>query len=119
MSFDASLLLPRGSDEIKDRSMLQMALVADVATDAVDGLVLEEGVGTPQRIVVVVKDAFGGTRLTVGYVYSYFEFASTKRWSDAEWKKIIYNGDAAARKQQGVAPPTWYSKFLRNAGGAP
>jgi hypothetical protein len=118
-SFDASLLLPRDVISITDRSLLQMALVADVATDAVSGQVLEEGVGTPQRIIVVVKDAFGGTRLTVGYVYSWFEFSSTKRWSDAEWKKIIYDGDEKSRALQGVMPPAWYSTFSKNAGGAP
>src|SRR5208337_3817318 len=52
-SFDRTLLLPRGADVIKDPSLLQMALVADIATDAVGGQVLEEGVGTPQRIIVV------------------------------------------------------------------
>jgi hypothetical protein len=118
-SFDRPLLLPRGADEIKDPSELQMALVADVATDGVDGLVLEEGVGTPQRILVMVKDAFGGTRLTVGYVYSWYEFPSKNRWNDAEWKKIVYGGDEKARKQQGVTPPSWYSQFRKNAGGAP
>lgn len=118
-NFDSTLLLPRGADEIKDRSLLQMALVADVATDAVSGRVLEEGIGTPQRIIVVVKDAFGGTRLTVGYVYSWFEFASNRRWSDSEWKKIIYDGDEKTREQQGVVPPSWYSTFSKNAGGAP
>ena len=118
-SFDRSLLLPRGSDEIKDPSLLQMALVADVATDAVSGRVLEEGIGTPQRIIVVVKDAFGGTRLTVGYVYSWYEFISNRRWNDAEWKKIIYSGSERTRKLQGVTPPAWYSTFAKNASGAP
>ncbi len=116
-SFDSSLLLPRGADIIKDQSLLQMALIADVATDAVSGQVLEEGIGTPQRIIVVVKDASGGTRLTVGFVYSWFEFSSTRRWSDAEWKKIIYGGDEQTRKQQGITPPSWYSNFLKTAGG--
>jgi len=120
-SFDNSLLLPRDAAIIsdRDRSLLQMALVADVATDAVNGRVLEEGVGTPQRIIVVVKDAFGGTRLTVGYVYSWFEFISSRRWNDTEWKKVIYDGDEQTRKQQGVTPPDWYSAFSRNASGAP
>jgi hypothetical protein len=68
---------------------------------------------------VVVKDAFGGTRLTVGYVYSWYEFTAKKRWSDAEWKKIIYGGDEKTREQEGVAPPNWYSKIRKNAGGAP
>jgi hypothetical protein len=96
-----------------------MALVADVATDNVSGRVLEEGIGTPQRMIVVIKDAFGGTRLTVGYVYSWFEFISRWRYSDSEWKKIIYGGDEKIRKQQGITPPDWYSTFSKNAGEAP
>jgi hypothetical protein len=120
-SFDASLLLPRGTypGSITDRSLLRMALVADVATDAVGGQALEEGIGTPQRIIVVVKDAYGGTRLTVGYVYSWFEFNSGKRWSDSQWRKAIYGGDEKAREQQGIKPPDWYSTFSKNASGAP
>jgi hypothetical protein len=118
-SFNAPLLLPRGADIIKDPTLLQMALVADVATDNVNGLVLEEGLGTPQRITVVVKDAFGGTRLTVGYVYSWYEFSSRKRWNDAEWKKMIYGEGEMTREQQGVTPPDWYSEFRKNSGGAP
>jgi hypothetical protein len=116
--FDRPLLLPRGLDEIKDPSELQMALIADVATDAVDGRVLEVATGIPQRIAVVVKDAYGGTRLTVGYVYSWYEFPSTKRWADSEWKKIIYTEDGGARKQNGAEPPGWYAMFLKNPGGA-
>jgi len=117
-SFDASLLLPRGAEVITDHALLRMALVADVATDAVAGRVLEEGIGTPQRIVVVAKDASGGTRLTVGYVYSWFEFTPNRRWSDTEWKKIIYDSDANTRKQQGITPPDWYSTFSKTASGA-
>src|SRR5215469_10480691 len=117
-SFDSTLLLPRDANEIRDPSFLQMALVADVATDAVQGRVLEEGIGTPQKIIVVVKDASGGTRLTVGFVYSWFEFASDKRWSDSEWKKPIYSGDEKARRQQGITPPSWYSIFAKGSAGA-
>jgi hypothetical protein len=95
-----------------------MALVADVATDAVAGRVLEEGIGTPQRIVVIVNDVFGGTRLTVGFVYSWFEFAPQRRWNDSEWKSVIYDGDANTRKQQGIAPPDWYSMFSKYPRGA-
>lgn len=116
--FGRPLLLPRGLDEIGDRSELQMALIADIATDAVQGRVLEVATGTPQRITVVVKDAYGGTRLTVGYVYSWYEFPSTQRWADSEWKKIVYTEDSAARKQNRVELPSWYSSFLKNSGGA-
>ncbi|HXX44628.1 MAG TPA: DUF3160 domain-containing protein [Candidatus Acidoferrales bacterium] len=115
--FNEPLLLPRGADEISDRSELQMALIADVATDAVEGRVLEVATGTPQRITVVVKDAYGGTRLTIGYVYSWYEFPSNKRWADSEWKKIVYTEGGTARKQSGVEPPSWYSTFVKNAGG--
>jgi Protein of unknown function (DUF3160) len=115
--FDRPLLLPRGVDEIRDPSELQMALIADVATDAVGGRVLEIATGTPQRITVVVKDAYGGTRLTVGSVYSWYEFPGSKRWADSEWKKVIYTEDPEARKQNGVQPPSWYSIFMKNSGG--
>lgn len=115
--FDRPLLLPRGVDVISDPSDLQMALIADVATDAVDGRVLEVATGAPQQITVVVKDAYGGTRWAVGYVYSWYEFPSGKRWADSEWKKVVYTEDGAARKQNGVAPPIWYSMFLKSPGG--
>ena len=117
-SFDSTLLLPRDANVIADPSYLQMALIADVASDAVEGRVLEDGTGAPQRIIVLVKDASGGTRLTVGYVYSWFEFAAMKRWNDFEWKKIIYSSNENERKQQGIKPPVWYSKFLKSANGA-
>ena len=117
-SFGRELLLPEGAEVIGDASELQMALVADIATDAVYGLVLEVGTGTPQRMIAVVKDAYGGTRLTVGYVYSWYEFASKKRWSDSEWKKVIYSGDSQAKKENGIAAPSWYSMFLKNAASA-
>jgi len=114
--FGPELLLPRGVETyaIKDPSQLQMALVADVATDAVQGRVLEVANGTPQRITVCVKDAYGGTRLAIGYVYSWYEFASGKRWSDSEWKKIVYSEDPSAKKQNGIEPPVWYSMFSKN-----
>jgi len=116
-AFDRELLLPQGAETIDDRSQLQMALVADIATDAVYGLVLEVGTGTPQRMIAAVKDAYGGTRLTVGYVYSWYEFASRKRWSDSEWKKVIYSGGSEAKKENGIAAPSWYSMFLKNTAG--
>jgi len=111
-AFDRTLLLPRDVDSIRDPSELQMALVADVATDAVQGRVLQEGIGKPQRIVVVVKDISGGTRLTVGYVYSWFEFDSGKRWTDSEWKKIIYSKPETAAAQ-GIQSPSWYAFFAK------
>jgi hypothetical protein len=94
---------------------LQMALVADVATDNIAKRVLEEGIGLPQKIVVVVKDASGGTRLTLGYVYSWFEMASTKRWSDSEWKQLIYTQNPAQAAQEGITPPAWYATLRKDS----
>lgn len=108
-SFDRSLLLPREIGDIIEPDYLKMAIIADVATDAVSGRVLEAAIGAPQRIVVAVKDYYGGTRLTVGYVYSWYEFAGTKRWTDAEWKKMVYSSD----KKLDEFKPSWYSKFQK------
>lgn len=108
-SFDRSFLLPRGIGDIIEPDYLKMAIIADVATDALSGQVLEAGIGAPQRIVVAVKDYYGGTRLTVGYVYSWYEFAGTKRWTDAEWKKMVYSSD----KKLDEFKPSWYSKFQK------
>jgi hypothetical protein len=113
------LLLPRDVESIPDTSYLQMALVADVASDNVQGRVLEEGVGIPQRIVVAVKDASGGTRLTVGFVYSWYEFDSAKRWSDSEWKKVVYSKDEKDKQAQGIKFPSWYSLLRKSSSEAP
>ena len=114
--FGPELLLPRGVDTsmIRDTSQLQMALISDVATDGVGGRVLEVATGTPQRITVVVKDSSGGTRLAIGYVYSWYEFASQKRWADSEWKQLIYAEIPSAKKEHGVELPSWYSVFSKN-----
>ena len=115
-NFDRTLLFPRDYDTVRDKSLLQMALVADVATDAFGGKVLEEGIGTPHRIIVLAKDAFGGTRLTVGNVYSWYEFSSDHRWSDTEWKNPIYANDENTKQKQGIVPPAWYSNFVKGQG---
>lgn len=108
-SLDRGLLLPSGIGDIIEPDYLKMALIADVATDAVSGRVLEVAVGAPQRIMVAVKDAYGGTRLTVGYVYSWYEFADSKRWTDAEWKTMVYSSDAKLNELK----PSWYSIFQK------
>jgi hypothetical protein len=90
-----------------------MALIADVATDYFAGRVLEVGTGVPQRMVVVCKDACGGTRLTVGYVYSWYEFPSAKRWTDTEWKEVVYGPRGKERTALGIQSPGWYDKFRK------
>lgn len=108
-SFDRKLLLPRDIGDVIQPDYLQMALIADVATDAVSGQALEVAVGAPQRIIVTVKDADGGTRNAVGYVYSWYEFADKKRWTDKEWKDMVYSSDEKLKK----VTPSWYSRFQK------
>jgi hypothetical protein len=87
-----SIVIPEGSGDIIDDKFKQMALVTDVHTDLIGGMVLEEGVGSPQRIYVAVSDSSGGTRVCVGYVYTYYEFTKpmAHRMTDEEWKSLIY-----------------------------
>jgi hypothetical protein len=112
-SLNRGLLLPRDTGEIIETKDLQMALIADVATDYFAGRVLEVGTGVPQRMVVVCKDACGGTRLTVGYVYSWYEFPSAKRWTDTEWKEVVYGPRGKERTALGIQSPGWYDKFRK------
>jgi hypothetical protein len=109
-SFDRKLLLPRDAGDIIPPDQLKMALIADVATDAVSGRVLETAIGVPQRMIVAVKDASGGIRICTGYVYSWYEFADVKRWTDTEWKDVVYSSDQSAIHTR---RPAWYSKFLK------
>lgn len=108
--FNLGLLFPNDIyDDYEHPEEKQMALIADISTDAVSGLALEVATGAPQRIFVVVKDAYGGTRITTGYVYSWYQFADNKRWNDNEWKAKVYGGDKDIEKYK----PSWYSKIQK------
>jgi len=91
---NANLLLDSTYVEEEDENQLRMAIVADVATDALDGLVLYAATGTPRRIYVFVNDKWGGPRVTIGYTYSYYEFTrplSEGRMTDEEWRELVYD----------------------------
>ena len=51
----------------------RMDIIADVHTDPNTDQVLEDGVGSPYRIYVVIKDGKGG-RICRGSVFSHYEF---------------------------------------------
>jgi hypothetical protein len=112
-SFGPQLLLPGGWEIEWDKwEELRMALVADVATDFNAGRVLQVATGTPRKIFVYVNDKMGGSRITRGYVFSYYEFAgdlSEGRMTDEKWREIVYDKDRseALRKLH----PAWYSEF--------
>ena len=107
-SFDTSLLLPGGWDVrgLEAAELLKMALIADVASDYFSGKVLEAAIGTPRRIYVFVDDTSGGARITRGYMFSYYEFESEKRWTDDDWKKMVYDEDQA-EELKGYHPTWW------------
>ena len=64
-------------------------LIADVHTDLNSGQVLEEGVGSPFNIFVIIEDG-KGKRLCRGGVFSYYEFKhpSDDRLTDEKWQKM-------------------------------
>lgn len=79
------------------------ALVADVATGV--GRVLEEGVGYPTYIYVVLPDE--PYRVGVGVVYTYYEFAVSpeERMTDETWRGLLESGQAPAQ-------PEWTQAFI-------
>ena len=106
-----NLLLDGGYADVSDpaaKDKLKMALVTDVATDMLEARVLQVATGAPRRLFVFVDDKSAGPRLTVGYMYSFYEFArplSKGRLTDEEWKKIVY--DKQAQKELEDLAPAW------------
>jgi hypothetical protein len=91
------ILIHVGRGDIMTEDQLQMALVADVFTNAELSLVLETAVGIPYRIYVPLNDSQGGKRIAVGYCFSYYEFNQpmSNRLTNEEWKKRVYNDNPA------------------------
>jgi len=75
------------------------ALVADVATGM--NRVLEEGVGYPTYIYVVAPDQ--PYRVTVGVVYSYYEFVVDpgQRMTDETWQQWLESGQGTRLQPNG------------------
>lgn len=85
---------------------LQAAVVADIATDPSNGVVLENAVGRVFEIYVIAPIE-GRLVLTKGGVFSHYEFTQPldARLTDEEWR---------ARLDAGEAPPlaTWTNSFM-------
>jgi hypothetical protein len=89
----------------------RMALIADAASSSDD--VLELATGTPRKVFVYVNDKWGGSRITMGYVFSYYEFVrpiSEGRLNDEEWKKIVYDKNAQQKLEK--LRPAWYQNLV-------
>ncbi|MFH2025429.1 MAG: DUF3160 domain-containing protein [bacterium] len=83
-----------------------MAVVADVHTDSNTDQCLEEGVGYPLEVLVIVNE--GGTvRITRGAIFSYYEFIQpiAERLTDEAWREML----------AGSTPPDlpeWVASFI-------
>ena len=82
-SFPADLMEKISSPSVDNR----MDIVADVHTDVNTRQVLEEGIGSPSNIYVIVEDSVG-RRLCQGAVFSYYEFKHPMddRLTDEKWQ---------------------------------
>jgi hypothetical protein len=84
----------------------EMPVVADVHTDTNTSQVLEEGVGYPFYLHVIVKDA-NGLRMTMGAMFAYYEFTHpmADRLTDEAWQSTL----------KGSVPPplpVWAGSFI-------
>ena len=91
---------------------LQAAVVADIATNAAQGVVLENGVGRVFEIYVVAPIE-GRLVLTKGGVFSHYEFVQPigERLTDEAWRAMLDDGEA---------PPLadWTASYLVEANAA-
>jgi hypothetical protein len=115
-SFDTFLLLDEYGEtdpsDVNSWRKLSMAIIADVHTDFFDEKIMYVATGTPRRMYVFVNDRSGGPRLTVGYVYSYYEYSyplSVPRLTDETWRDVVYDPGKAGVLEK-IHPP-WYSQL--------
>ncbi len=96
---------PDVKDAITNDTDDRMAVVADVHTDVNTGKVLEEGVGNPYHIYVVVPIE-GKLVIAEGAAFSYYEFKQpmSDRLTDEQWQDMIQNN-------QTPETPEWTKSF--------
>jgi hypothetical protein len=83
-----------------------MAVVADVHTDSNTNTCLEEGVGYPLEIFVIVNEG-GIARITRGAIFSYYEFTQpiASRLTDEEWRDMLTGSETPSM-------PQWTTSFM-------
>ncbi len=83
-----------------------MAIIADVHTDTNTNQCLEEAVGYPLEIYVIVNEG-GVLRLTRGAIFSYYEFLQpiSQRLTDEKWRDMLQNRDQPKL-------PRWMTSFM-------
>ncbi len=90
-----------------DKQGVSTRLVADVHTHGVEGIVLEEGVGHVDLIVVACPGPDGSVFLAAGPVLSYYEFKHPMddRLTDEAWRQLLDSADRPDR-------PEWYEPLM-------
>jgi len=72
----------------------RMALVTDIAKwinpEAKIDTYQLNAIGKPLKLYVALNDTYGGKRIGVGYVYSYYEFMSNDLLTDETWREQVY-----------------------------
>ena len=83
------------------------ALVVDVATGG--GGILEMATRDPSAIEVVVK-IDGQLRIAQGSVYSFYQFVSSERMTDSEWRELV-RMSRADRESRNITKPDWTKSY--------
>ncbi len=106
---DITTFPPDIAGEIENQEDDEMAIIADVSTDPNSARVLEEGVGYPLNIFVVVP-VNGGLRIAQGAIFSYYEFTwpMSDRLTDGQWQDML--------KTNPPKLPEWMASFIDLAG---
>jgi len=94
-------------DKITSGTDSQMALVADVHTDVNTKQVLEEGVGNPLKLFIVVP-VNNKPYLMEGATFSYYEFKEnmSNRLTDEQWQERIKNNELPDMQK-------WFRDFVK------
>ena len=89
-----------------DKDTDDMAVIADVHTDSNTDFCLEEAVGYPLEIYVIVPEG-DSLRLTQGAIFSYYEFEQpiAQRLTDEKWRKML-------REKTQPDLPQWSNGFM-------
>jgi hypothetical protein len=87
---------------------LKTTLVADVHTNAIENMVVEEAVGKVDLMVVACPAADGSVFLAAGPVLSYYEFKHpmADRLTDEAWRTMLDSAEKPDRQ-------TWYKPLLQ------
>jgi hypothetical protein len=90
----------------------KMAIIADVHTDMNTQQCLEEGVGYPLDLWVIVQEG-GSIRLTRGAIYSWYEFAQpiADRLTDEAWQMML--------EKNPPERPEWLSSMMDQGADQP